>query len=415
MIGANVNTIPRASAATQGAVLCLLFVGLAAGCGPAKPEAAAEAEGAPSVAVAQATRQSISDRLEIASEFQPFQEINVYSKVSGYVKQLHIDWGTHVRKGDVMAVLEIPELEQQLQLDEATLRRSRQDLNRAREEVNRAQSAYGVAHVTSTRLADVQKSRPELVAQQDIDVAQGKDEEAGAALSGAKAGLSAAEQAVIASQAALDKDKAIFAYSRIIAPFDGVVTDMQAFTGALLPAGTSSDKGDLALCRLSQNNMLRLVIPLPERAVPDVKVGQTLQINVGTLNKTFRGNVVRTSGQIDAETRTMHTEVQVPNANYELVPGMYASVELALHTAENALTVPIQSVAASEEGRGTVLVVNSGNRIETRQVTIGLQTPDRVEILSGLREGERVVFGEQGRFRSNELVKPVPVELPKVE
>jgi len=396
-------------------LLAALVAAAAAGCGRTKAVSADNPENAPSASVAPVVQQNITDQLEIASEFQPFQEINVYAKVSGYVQKLNIDWGTHVRQGQVMAILEIPELEQQLQLDEATLRRSQHDLKRAHEELNRAQSAYAVAHITYTRLADVQKERPELVAQQDIDVAQGKDQEADAALSAAKAALSAAEQAVVASQAALDKDKALYAYSRITAPFDGVVTEMDAFTGALLPAGTSSNKGDLALCKLSQNNLLRLVIPVPERAVPDVKIGQSIPVKVTTLNKMLDGKIVRVSGLIDLETRTMHTEIQVPNADYTLVPGMYASVELPLHTAENALTVPIQAFESSGEGRGTVLVVNGSNRIELREVRPGIQTASLVQILDNVKAGERVVIGDQSQYRIGELVKPVPMANSKAE
>jgi RND family efflux transporter MFP subunit len=398
-----------------GLLLAALAGAAAAGCGRTRPVSADNPENAPSASVAPVVQQNITDRLEIASEFQPFQEINVYAKVSGYVQKLNIDWGTHVRQGQVMAILEIPELEQQLQLDEATLRRSQHDLKRAHEELNRSQSAYAVAHITYTRLADVQKERPELVAQQDIDVAQGKDQEADAALSAAKAALSAAEQAVVASQAALDKDKALYAYSRITAPFDGVVTEMDAFTGALLPAGTSSNKGDLALCKLSQNNILRLVIPVPERAVPDVKIGQTVDLKVTTLSKTLQGKIVRVSGLIDLGTRTMHTEIQVPNPDYALVPGMYASVELPLHTAENALTVPIQAFQSAGEGRGTVLVVDPANKIELRSVTVGLQTANLVQLLTGVKAGERVVIGDQSQYRSGELVKPVPMASSKAE
>jgi len=213
---------PQSPQVIPGFLLAALFAGMLGGCGRAKQVSANDAANAPAVAVAQVTRETVTDRLEIASEFQPFQEINVYAKVSGYVQKLNIDWGTHVRQGEVMAVLEIPELEQQVQLDQASLRRSEHDLERAREELNRARSAYKVAHLTYTRLADVQKSRPELVAQQDIDVAQGKDQEADAALSGAKAGLSAAEQGVEVARAELDKDQTMFAYARITAPFDGV-------------------------------------------------------------------------------------------------------------------------------------------------------------------------------------------------
>ena len=216
------------------------------------------------------TRGNIADSLEIASEFQPFQEVNVYAKVSGYIQKLYVDYGTHVKQGQLLAVLEIPELQQQLQQDEASVRRSEQELTRAREDLNRAQSAYTVAHLTYTRISDVQKSRPELVAQQEIDIAKGKDLEADASVSAQKAALAGAEQALLAAKAALGKDQAMFDYARMTAPFDGVITQVYAYTGALLPAGTAStNKGESALCRLSQNSLLRLVIPVPERAVPE--------------------------------------------------------------------------------------------------------------------------------------------------
>jgi RND family efflux transporter MFP subunit len=323
-----------------------------------------------------------------------------------------VDWGTHVKQGQLLAVLEIPELQQQLQQDEASVRRSEQDVARAREEQSRAESAYSVAHVTYTRLADVQKSRPELVAQQEIDVAQGKDLEASAGVSSAKDALAAAEQALLASRAALDKDKAMFAYSRMTAPFDAVVTQIYAYTGALLPAGTSGTKGDSALCHLSQNNLLRLVIPVPERAVPDIHDGQELEVDVSTLKKKFAGKIVRFSDQIDPATRTMHTEVNVPNANYELVPGMYAAVKIPLHSAPNVLAVPVQTISFTGAGQGAVLVVNSTNHLERREVQVGLQTATDAEILSGLNENETVVFGEQNQFKEGQLVSPKLVEVP---
>jgi RND family efflux transporter MFP subunit len=312
-------------------------------------------------------------------------------------------------------VLEIPELQQQLLQDEASVRRADQEVSRAREEQTRAESSYSVAHVTYTRLADVQKSRPELVAQQEIDVAQGKDLEASAGVSSSKDALAAAEQALLAAKAALDKDKALFAYARMTAPFDGVVTQIYAYTGALLPAGTSAAKGDSALCHLSQNNLLRLVIPVPERAVPDISDGQTLEINVSALHKTFAGKIVRFSDQIDPATRTMHTEVTVPNVNYELVPGMYASVKIPLHSVAGVLTVPVQAVQSSGTGQGTVLVVNSLNHLERREVTLGLQTATDAEVLSGLRENETVVFGEQNQFKEGQQVLPQIVVVPGTE
>ncbi len=395
----------------------IVLVGCAAlvGCGEGRKAAADDAANAPPAAVVKVARGNIADNLEIASEFQPFQEVDVYAKVSGYIKKLYVDYGTHVKQGQILAVLEIPELQQQLQQDEASVRRSDQELARAHDDVNRAQSAYNVAHLTYGRLADVQKSRPELVAQEEVDVAKGKDMEADADVSAQKAALAGAEQALLAAKAALGKDQAMFDYARMTAPFDGVITQIYAYTGALLPAGTSSNKGDSALCRLSQNSLLRLVIPVPERAVSNILIGESVAVNVSGMNRTFEGKIIRFSDQIDTNTRTMHTEVDVPNPKYELVPGMYASVKIPLHASSKVLTVPVQAFQSAGEGKGTVLVVGAGNKIERRDVAVGLESSSDVEIISGLQENETVIFGSMGQYRPGETVAPKVVEPSHME
>ncbi len=397
----------RNPATSIGVFLALAVAAAAAGCGSHKTD-----DAKPTAAVVKVQRKNLASTLEISSEFQPFQEIDVFAKVSGYVQKLYVDYGTHVKQGQLLAVLEIPELQQQLLQDEASVRRADQDLSRAHEEQSRAQSAYDVAHITYSRLADVQKNRPELVAQQEIDVAQGKDLEANAGVSSAKDAVSASEQALLAAKAALEKDKAMFAYARMTAPFDGVVTQIYAFTGALLPAGTSAAKGDSALCRLSQNDLLRLVIPVPERAVPNIRNGESVDVDVSSLKRTFAGKIVRYSDQIDPQTRTMHTEVDVPNPKFELVPGMYASVKIPLRAVTGVLTVPVQAVQSSGTGEGTVLIVNASNHLERREVKLGLQTATDAEVLSGLQENEAVVFGEQNQYREGQLVTPKLVAAP---
>ncbi|MGB6546433.1 MAG: efflux RND transporter periplasmic adaptor subunit [Candidatus Acidiferrales bacterium] len=388
----------------------LFIAGVTCGCGGGKNNDADNPANAPKAAVVMVQRRDLSDTLEIASEFLPFQEIDVYAKVSGYIQKLDVDWGTHVKRGQLLAVLEIPELQQQLLQDEADVRHSEQDVARAHEEMTSAESAYDVSHLTYTRLEDVDKSRPGLVAQEEVDEAHGKDIQGNAGVSAAKDSLAGSQQALAAAQAMLEKDRVMFGYARITAPFDGVVTQVNAYTGALLPAGTSSNKGDLSLCHLSQNNLLRLVIPVPEEAVPDVKDGETIAVKVSALNKTFQGQIVRIAGQIDMDTRTMHTEVDVPNADYVLVPGMYASVEIPLHHLTQVLTAPIQAVQTSGNGQGSVLVVNAANQIERRGVTLGLETATEYEVTGGLREGERVIFGEQSQYRQGELVSPQIVQ-----
>lgn len=407
---------PRATPAEWTVLLpvCLSGIAILCGCGSATPRADTAPAATP-VAVVKVERRNMATTLEIASEFLPYQEIDVYAKVSGYVQKLYIDWGTHVKTGQVLADLEIPELVQQIQQDEATVHRNESDLDRAQEELNRAQSEYNVAHLTYMRLANVQKAQPGLISQEDIDVSQGKDLQAGAGVSAAKDSLAAAQQAMMASKAAFDKDKTLYAYSHILAPFDGVVTSIQAYTGALLPAGTSSNIGNSTLCHLSQNDLLRLVIPVPERAVPEIHLGDKVAVQVSSMNRSFDGVVANISDNIDLQTRTMHTEVHVPNPKYELVPGMYASVEIPLHTAGNALSLPIQAVQTNGTDKGTVLLVNRQNQIEQRDVVTGLQTANAIEIVSGLQEGDQVVFGEQGQYKPGQLVTPKLVSPPSAD
>ena len=405
---------PRSDVFTwpRGLFALLLLTALSSGCARS---AKVDAAPAPVVAVVNVTRHDLSNTLEIASEFEPFQEIDVYAKVSGYIQKLYVDWGTHVKEGQPMADLEIPELEQQLQADQAAVHRSESDLERASEELNRANSSYKVAHLTYTRLQGVQKTQPGLISQEDIDVSEGKDVEANAGVSAARDALAGAQQALAGAKATLDKDKALFAYSHIAAPFDGVVTRLYEYKGALLPGGTSSNIGTQALCRLSQNNLLRLVIPVPERAVPELRLGEVIDVKVSATGKTFSGKVVRFSDQIDVQTRTMHTEVQVPNPNYELVPGMYASAEIPLQRADKVLTVPTQVVQAAGADKGTALIVNGANQIERRDVTLGLRTATQTEIVSGLKEGERVVFGSQSQYQPGELVTPKEIQAQEME
>jgi len=396
---------PRRKKHARTAWLLSLAAGLLCGCGSAGKAAADDAAGAPHVAVAKVTRQNLSSTLNIASEFLPYQDVTVYAKVSGYIQKLDVNWGTRVRQGQLLATLEIPELQQQLQLDEAAVRRSEKDMARAREELNVAQSAYNVAHLSYTRLANVQTTRPELVAQQEVDIAQGKDTEASANVSAAKDSLAASEEALAVAKAGLEKDKALFAYSRITAPFDGVVTEIDAYNGALLPAGTSSNKGDQALCHLAEDHILRLVIPVPESAVPEIRIGTQVEVHVPVLGKAFQGTVARVSDQVDLSTRTMHAEIDVPNSNLLIVPGMYAEAALVLREKRDALAVPVQALNR-QEGRATVLAVDKDSRIQERQVQTGIETPDAVEIVSGLEENDLVVVGNRSQLRAGSKIIP---------
>ncbi len=385
--------------------LLFLAAALIGGCGSIGATKAEDSANTQHVAVVKVSRQDLASNLRIASEFLPFQEINVYAKVSGYIQKLYVDWGTHVREGQLLAVLEIPELQEQLQLDQAAVGRSEQDLGRAREDLSQAESKFAVADLTYQRIATVLKTRPGLVAQEEVDVANGKDLEAKAGVSSSKDAVAGAQQALLAAKAQLEKDRSMFAYSRITAPFEGVVTEIDAYGGALLPAGTASNKGDQALCHLSQNSLLRLVIPVPESAVPDIRLGSSVDVRVSALKKTFEGKVARIAGQVDMATRTMHTEIDVPNPKLEIVPGMYAEASLVLEKHHAVLIAPVQALNR-EESRVTVFLVDKDNKIQERTVQLGIETPDQVEIVSGLNEGDQVVVGNRSQLRPGMTIEP---------
>ena len=386
-----------------------LAAAAAAGCSREGRVADADAIRTPTVVVARVIRGSLAKTLDLPAEFRPFQEIDVHAKVAGYVKKIYVDVGDHVRTGALLAVLEIPELQDEVTQALATVARDEEEISRAKADLKRAQAAYETAHLAYTRLAGVAQKRPELVAQQDMDDAQGRDLQAEAQVETNKAAYAAAQQELSVARANLQRTRSMFAYAEIRAPFDGVITRRYADTGAMLAAGTSSEKQAIPLVRLSQNGLLRLTIQVPESAVSQIHLGSPATIRVPELKEEFTGTVSRFASMVTMETRTMDTEIDVPNPRFELVPGMYATVSLQLEQKKDTLIVPVEAVVR-EGDSATALVVNSQDEIESRAVKLGLQTPQRVEILSGLREGDRVVAGGRGQLRSGEKVRTTPFE-----
>ena len=190
--------------------------------------------------VVKATEQSMNQQITISSELVPFQEIDVYAKESGYVKQLFVDFGTKVHQGQLMAVLEMPEMEAQLQQRKAAIRAQEDEVNRAQQGVNQVKAQHDVVHVQYERIAGVAKSNPGMVAQQEVDEVQGKDLASQSQMEAAQGAYEGAKNQLLAARALLAHDQALFDYSRITAPFDGVVTQRYANLGALMQSGTSS-------------------------------------------------------------------------------------------------------------------------------------------------------------------------------
>ncbi len=362
------------------------------------------------VGVAKVVRKSLGREIILSSELVPFQEIDVYAKESGYVKKLLVDYGTRVKAGQVMAILEIPELEAQLQEDQAEIKNAVNQVSRAQHELYRYQAQYKALHLQYTRLNGVFESQPGIVAQQEVDDAQGKDLAASSQVDAGQAALEASQSQLSVAKAKLAHDQSLFDYSRITAPFSGVVTERYANLGTLVQAGTSSSTQAIPIARLSQDDLFRLVIPVPESYVRFIHVGDRVDVRVPSLDRTFPGKVARFSVDVKEATRTMHTEVDVLNPDRLLMPGLYADADLTLEHKEDIPSVPLQAVN-HENDKTTVFVVNANGEIEDRPVTLGIQTSSDAEVVAGLSEGEQVVVSDRSGLTPGEKVHPQLVQV----
>ncbi len=366
------------------------------------------------VGVTKVVKKSLGRELTLSSELVPFQEIDVYAKESGYISKLSVDYGSHVRAGEIMAVLEIPELEAQLQEDQAEIKNATNQVSRAQHELARYQAQYKALHLQYTRLSGVFESQPGIVAQQEVDDAQGKDLAAASQVDAGQAALDAAQSQLSVAKAKLSHDQTLYDYSKITAPFTGVVTERYANLGTLMQAGTGSSTQAIPLVKLSEDDLFRLVIPVPEAYVSDIRIGDPVDVQVPSLNRAFPGKVARFSVDVRTDTRTMHTEVDVRNPQRLLVPGLYAEAHLQLDRKNNIPAVPVQAI--SHKGDGTsVLVVNSDGTLEERKVQLGVESSNDAEIASGLNEGELVVVSDRSGLKSGEKVHPQLVSVPSYD
>lgn len=358
----------------------------------------------PLVPVARAERANISDDLTVTGEFVPYQEVDLMAKVAGYIRSINVDIGDRVQTGQVLAELEVPEMQDDRARAAAAVEASEADIITARDDLNRAKSTHDMAHLSYSRVLDVAKREPGLVPQQEVDEYHSKDLVAEADVSAAQSALEAAERKASMAKADQSRWKTLQNYTTITAPFRGVVTKRYANVGAMIQAGTASQTQAMPVIRLSQNTLLRLILPVPESAVPSIHDGETVGVTVSALHRTFPGRVTRFADEVQKTTRTMDTEVDVPNPDLILVPGMYADVKLLLQQSNSALTVPLDAVDEAS-GSPEVFAVRD-SVIHVVPVSTGLRTPQRAEIRSGLQDNDLVVTGRHAGLHDGERVQP---------
>ena len=385
---------------------CLVFTGCR--------EKESEQASVPTASVAAVTRGDLSSTLTVAGEFQPYQEVDLYAKVSGYIREINVDIGDKVRTGEVLAILEVPELAAQLAASKAQIQHSQSDIDRAKSEVTYAQADYVAVHAQYTRLSQASKQRPGLIAEQELDDARAKDQDSEAKIGVAKSTLEAMQGQLAVSKADNQRVQSLEDYTVVTAPFNGVVTMRYANVGSLIQSGTRSETQTEPVVKVAQSDLLRLRMPVPEEDVPFIHIGGDMKVRVKATGRIIDGKVIRFTRELNISTRTMLAEVDVPNADLSLTTGMYAETTIILQHKTGVLIIPSSAVVKDSEG-SYVLVVDSQNKIVKAPVTVGIQGSSRVEIVKGVAEGQTVIVSGQTNYEVGQTVHPKPYTISMPE
>ena len=384
-------------------ILSALLVWPLSACSPS-----AASEGAPAVAVVPAVRvvrTDLRNSITLTAEFEPYYEVDVMAKEAGYIQHMLVDIGDRVKQGQLLATLEIPELQADLAKAKSDLQTANAERAVVKGDLQRAQAASQIAQLSYGRIQDVSKKEPGLVPLQEVDVAHAHNLEADAQVSAAEQRVQAAESRYQSAVASLAHETALVAYTRIVAPFSGVVTQRYASDGSMIQAGIASQTQAMPVVKVSQNSLLRLMLPVPEEDATSIHNGQQVTVNVPALHHTFGGTVTRFADRVQMSTRTMTAEVDVKNPQLTIIPGMYAEVRLGTAEAREATAVPPEAVDGSGANQ-RLFLVDSNGLVRTRKVQTGLQSPQYVQILSGVQVGDVVITSRRSDLHDGQKVQP---------
>ncbi len=399
-----------------------------------------------SVEVVRPERLKMARSLDVPATLEANELVDVFAKVSGYVSEVRVDIGDSIKEGDVLAFLDVPEMERELleakahlfaksaalkaaqtadlAAAEAKVAQARSVLEVARHEAERKRLDRGLTERTSRRREELfrekaitdealDEARTQLeTATADIIVADAKIAAAEADVRGAEAtravaeaGVEMAKAQVHLAETQVDRIETLKAYARITAPFDGIVSRRMVDRGALVQSATSNRSGPLF--PVQKIDSVRIFIDVPEKDVPWVKLGTAARVTPYALvGKPFEGHVARLALSLDAGTRTMRAEIDAENPRRELMHGMYAQVALEIDPHPNALTIPATALLA--EGKQQIVYVVRDDMVVRTPVELGLDDGIRVEILDGLSDGDWIVTTGKGLVSPGVRVRAVP-------
>jgi RND family efflux transporter MFP subunit len=334
----------------------------------------------PAVSVVSPKRTAPADEIILPGNVQPFITSPIYARTNGYLRKWYFDIGAHVKQGQLLAVIETPEVDQQLQ--------------QARSNLLTAQANLELASITKTRYQGLLKSNA--VSQQDVDNTVGT--------------YNANKAIVDADKAAVEQYSALVSFEKIYAPFDGVITARNTDIGDLINSGSSSNvKTDLF--HIAQPGKLRVYVNVPEEYSQGIKTGMTADLNLTEFpGRKFQGKLVRTAEAINLTTRTLLIEIDVDNPSGTLLTGSYAEVHLAVPTQASTFLLPVNALIFRSEGL-RVATVNSG-KVTLSAVAPGHDFGSQIEIVSGLKADDQVIINPPDSIVSGQQVQIVQATLP---
>jgi RND family efflux transporter MFP subunit len=353
----------------------------------------------PSVTVVEAKAIPPTIDLELSGTMSALTEAPLLARANGFLVKRLADIGDRVHKGQLMAVISSPDLDQEVLQGEAALRETESALNQAQFNLNQAKANQGLAAVSAQRWARLQQKGA--VSRQENDSYQTNFQAQNANVDATNAMVISASHNVTGSRASLERLRELQSFEQIRSPFDGIVTARNLDVGALISQGST------LLFRVAQIDVLRTYIQVPQTNAPVIYVGEAAYITFAEYpGRTFTGAITRKSESLDPTTRTMLTEVQLPNENHTLLPGMFASVKLSVPTTGNAVIIPGECLMVRASGP-QVATVSDQNKIQIKQINVGHDYGNTVEVLGGLTAGEKVVVNPGDDVMEGANVKPV--------
>ncbi|HEY1948985.1 MAG TPA: efflux RND transporter periplasmic adaptor subunit [Bryobacteraceae bacterium] len=355
----------------------------------------------PRATVMQVSRSSKNSELELPGNIQAITEAPILGRADGYVKRRLVDIGDRVKAGQVVAEIEAPELDEQVNQSQAALEQTKASLEQALANDEQGKANAELARVNAQRWANLVTRG--VVSKQDNDLYQTQYHVQVASVHALDKAVSAQRSNVSAAEANLARLQRMGSYRTVRAPFDGVITQRNVDIGALVSTGST------LLYRIAQTETLRTYVNVPQSGASSIRPGQTALLTVANLpGRTFTGTIARTSNSLDPTSRTLLVEVRVPNKEGALLPGMYAQVNLSNKRVDPPLAIPSEALVVHSDGT-LAAVLRPDHTVHLQKITIGRDYGDRMEVIDGLHDGDTIVLNPGDLAREGVKIEPVPV------